>query len=131
MSTHPPEDAAPLSCSAVLTHHWLVRPRGGEKVLEALAELFPESQIYTLVHDPAGMTDSPLTRRVVHTSLLQRIPGTIRHYPRWLVFLPWAARRIRLPDVDLVMCSDASVAKAMTPSPRSTVVCYCHSPMRY
>ncbi|MBM4266080.1 MAG: glycosyltransferase family 4 protein [Deltaproteobacteria bacterium] len=121
---------APLP-SAVLTHHWLVRPRGGEKVLEALSELVPDAEIYTLVYDAAGMGDSPLTRRRVHTSVLQRLPGGTRHYPRLLPVLPWAARRMRLPDVDLVVCSDASVAKAMQASERSTVVCYCHSPMRY
>lgn len=38
---------------------------------------------------------------------------------------------MQLPDVDLVLCSDAAVAKAMRADQRSTVVCYCHSPMRY
>ncbi len=118
----------PLHCSAVLTHHWLVRRRGGEKVLEALCELLPDSPIYTLVHDPkgagAGWPD-------VHTSFLQRIPGGRRHYAKLLPLMPVAARRIRLPPVDLVVCSDAAIAKAMRPDPRSKVVCYCHSPMRY
>src|SRR5438874_230885 len=35
---------------AVLTHHWLVKMRGGEKVLAALAELLPGAPIYTRVH---------------------------------------------------------------------------------
>ena len=38
---------------------------------------------------------------------------------------------MKLPPVDLVVCSDAAIAKAMTPHQRSKVVCYCHSPMRY
>lgn len=38
---------------------------------------------------------------------------------------------MKLPPADLVVCSDAAIAKAMTPHPRSKVVCYCHSPMRY
>jgi len=121
----------PLRCSAVLTHHWLVRRRGGEKVLEALAELLPDSPLYTLVHDAAGMAGSPLIRRPVHTSWLQHLPGATRHYPKLLPLLPSAARRMKLPPVDLVVCSDAAIAKAMTPDPRSKVVCYCHSPMRY
>lgn len=123
--------AEPLRCSAVLTHHWLVRVRGGEKVLEALAELLPDAPIYTLVHDVAGMAGSPLARHTVHTSCLQYLPGATRHYPKLLPLLPWAARRVRLPPVDLVLCSDAAIAKAMTPNRDSKVVCYCHSPMRY
>jgi len=121
----------PLRCSAVLTHHWLVRIRGGEKVLEALAELLPAAPLYTLVHDAAGIAGSPLAGRTIHTSILQHLPGATRHYPKLLPVLPWAARRMKLPPVDLVVCSDAAVAKAMTPDPRSKVVCYCHSPMRY
>ena len=119
---------APLACSAVLTHHWLVRVRGGEKVLQALRELLPDSPIYTLVYDRSGVGGAWPT---VRTSVLQRIPGARRHYPKLLPLMPLAARRMKLPPVDLVVCSDAAIAKAMTPDARSKVVCYCHSPMRY
>lgn len=119
---------APLTCSAVLTHHWLVRPRGGERVLAALCQLAPGAPIYTLVHDPAGLGgDWP----PIHTSPLQKLPGAPRHYPKLLPIMNWAARRVRLPPVDLVICSDAAIAKAMRADPRSRVICYCHSPMRY
>ena len=161
----------PLGCSAVLTHHWLVRRRGGERVLEALCELLPDSPVYTLVYDPDGFedvepchpegaqrprdladaragppsgTDAPrfpagappfqgwgTESRPVRTSFLQHIPGAKRHYPKLLPLMPLAARRMKLPPVDLVVCSDAAVAKAMAPDPRSKVVCYCHSPARY
>jgi len=133
-------DVAPLACSAVLTHHWLVRRRGGERVLEALRELVPRSPIFTLVHDPRGLASASDAEAMswwgersirVETSILQRFPGARRHYPKLLPLMPWAARRMHLPDVDLVVCSDAALAKAMTPSDRSRVVCYCHSPMRY
>lgn len=122
---------APLAGSTVLTHHWLVRVRGGEKVLEALAELAPDAPIHTLVHDPVGLGESPLAEHSIHPSILQQVPGSVRHYPRLLPVLPLAAQSVRLPDADLVLCSDAAMAKAMRPARRSTVVCYCHSPMRY
>ncbi len=121
----------PLRCSAVLTHHWLVRRRGGEKVLEAIGELLPEAPIYTFVHDRAGMADSPLAARAVHPSLLQWLPGSRRYYPKLLPLLPLAARAVRLPPADLVVCSDAAIAKAMRVHARSKLVCYCYTPMRY
>lgn len=156
----PPASAAAIGASAVLTHHWLVRRRGGEKVLEALAELAPGAALYTLIHDPAipwppqvspdtgdaaaqnakrqqaPGRESPDPRSPRHelrvtTSFLQRLPGAIRHYPRLLPLLPLAAQRMKLPPVELVLCSDAAIAKAMTAHPASRVVCYCHSPMRY
>lgn len=125
-----PHETIPLlNCSAALTHHWLVRPRGGEKVLAALQQLVPPSPLYTLIYDPAGF--APGTWTNVYTSPLQRIPGARRHYPKLLPLHPWAFRAVKLPEVDLVLCSDAALAKAMTPHPHSQVVCYCHSPMRY
>jgi glycosyltransferase involved in cell wall biosynthesis len=114
-------------------------------VLEALCELLPDAPIYTLVHDPSGFDSAPgndvgrlppfqgwgTDSRPVRTSFLQRIPGAKRHYPKLLPLMSLAARRIKLPPVGLVVCSDAAIAKAMTPHPASKVVCYCHSPMRY
>lgn len=121
--------------SAVLTHHWLVRRRGGEKVLEAIAELLPGTDVYALVceREKWDREDSSngLAGRTIHTSLLNDIPGATRHYPKMLPLMPWAARRLRLPAVDLVVCSDAAIAKAMTADERSIIACYCHSPMRY
>jgi glycosyltransferase involved in cell wall biosynthesis len=131
MSSLPGSSALPGCPSAVLTHHWLVRRRGGEKVLEALAEILPKAEIHTLLYDPDGLGDSPLNQRRIHTSFLQAIPGATRHHPRLLPFLTTAARSIRLPPSDLVVCSDAALAKVMRPHAESTFVVYCHSPMRY
>lgn len=133
MNAPPEPTLTPLGCSAVATHHWLVRRRGGEKVLEALLELLSsETPIHTLVYDAAGYDGGPfLASRRVESSWLQRIPGARRHYPKLLPLMPSAARAMRLPAVDLVLCSDAAISKAMTAHERSRVVCYCHSPMRY
>ena len=134
------QEVEPLDCPAVLTHHWLVRRRGGERVLEALRALLPGAPVYTLVYDPGGFhtpPDAPAWERwdreavTVHTSWLQHVPGVARHYPKLLPLMPSAARRMMLPPADLVVCSDAAIAKAMTPAGGSRVVCYCHSPMRY
>jgi glycosyltransferase involved in cell wall biosynthesis len=128
---------APARYSAVLTHHWLVRRRGGERVLAALAELLPHAPVYTLVHDPncvwqdGDAESAAAPNRRIHTSWLQHLPGAARHYPKLLPLLPLAARSVHLPPVDLVVCSDAAIAKAMRPAPRSRVLCYCHSPVRY
>lgn len=121
----------PETPHAVLTHHWLVRMRGGEKVLAALAKLVPGAPIYTVVHDRRGFSADAFAGHTIHTSWLQALPGARRHYARLLPLLPHAARSLRLPEADVVICSDAAIAKAMTPHRRSRVICYCHSPMRY
>lgn len=128
----------PLPCPAALSHHWLVRRRGGEKVLDAIAMLVPDAPVYTLVHDPAGMGDPDRhvsllggRRHRVITSWLQRLPGVARYYPQLLPLLPAAARAMHIGPAKLVICSDAAIAKAMTVDDASRLVCYCHSPMRY
>lgn len=120
------------SCAAprvVLTHHWLVRRRGGEKVLEALAALFPDAPIFTLIHDPAQFP-AAINRRV-RTSLLQWAPGARRFYPQLLPLMPAVFRAMRLPPCDVVLCSDAALAKSIRPPAGARLICYCHSPMRY
>jgi glycosyltransferase involved in cell wall biosynthesis len=122
----------------VLTHHWLVRRRGGERVLEALCELLPGAPIYTLLAD--RRLAGPLAERCgwrlpaghrIHPSLLQVWPGVTGCYPALLPLMPLAARLLRLPPAELVVCSDAAIAKAMRVHPSSRLICYCHSPMRY
>lgn len=137
----------PLDCPAALSHHWLVRRRGGEKVLDALASLVPAAPVYTLVHDPRGFRSGPAMpgptapdaaatilggrRRRVITSWLQALPAVQRYYPQLLPLLPSAARALHVAPARLVICSDAAIAKAMTVDASSHLVCYCHSPMRY
>ena len=60
-----------------LVHYWLVRRRGGERVLEALAEMLPEADIFTLVLDRKSLKDSLRSHRIT-TSFLQRLPGAVR-----------------------------------------------------
>lgn len=112
-----------------LVHYWLVGMRGGEKVLEALCELFPEADIFTLVADPAALSPALRARRI-HTSFLQRIGGR-RHYQKLLPLMPFALERFDLSAYDLVLSSEAGPAKGIIPRPDSTHICYCHSPMRY
>ncbi len=57
-----------------ILHDWLTGFRGGERVLEALCELYPDAEIYTLIHTP-GSTSDIIEGRKIHTSILNKIPG--------------------------------------------------------
>src|SRR5262249_4367652 len=62
-----------------IVHDWLNGMRGGEKVLEALLEIFPEATIYTLLHERGKVSRSIESHPIV-TSWLNRIPGVYTHY---------------------------------------------------
>ena len=113
-----------------LVHHWLVTYRGGEKVVESLLSLFPDADLFALVHDPRSLPPS-LAARPVRTSFLQRIPGATRHYPALLPLMPLAVERFDLRDYDLVITSDASVIKGVLTRADQLHVCYCYTPPRY
>lgn len=113
-----------------LIHYWLVNMRGGEKVLEALAELFPQADIYTHVCDPANLSPA-LARRNIRTTFIGRLPLARRLYQRYLPLMPMALEQIDLRGYDLVISSESGPAKGVITDPGTLHVCYCHTPMRY
>ena len=60
-----------------LVHDWLTGMRGGERCLEVFCELFPDADLYTLLHVPGSVSPLIERRRVV-TSFIQRLPGAAR-----------------------------------------------------
>lgn len=112
-----------------LVHYWLVGMRGGEKVLEALCELYPDADIFTLVADPARLSPT-IRRHRIFTSFLQKMGGA-KHYQKMLPLMPMALESFDLTPYDLVISSEAGPAKGIIPRPDAVHVCYCHSPMRY
>jgi glycosyltransferase involved in cell wall biosynthesis len=112
-----------------IVHDWLNGMRGGEKVLEALIELYPEATIYTLFCERVKISAAIGERRIV-TSWLDRVPGIYRHYRNFLPLFPAAVESFDLRDFELVISSSHAVAKSVK-APQALHVCYCHTPMRY
>jgi glycosyltransferase involved in cell wall biosynthesis len=113
-----------------LVHDWLTGMRGGEKVLEAFCERFPDAPVYTIVHRP-GSVSRAIESHPIHTSFVQRLPLGVRSYQRYLPFLPAAIERFDLRGYDLVLSTSHCVAKGARVHPGSLHLCYCHTPMRY
>lgn len=110
-------------------HDWLNGMRGGEKVLEALLELYPTATIYTLFHE-RGKISPRIESHTIVTSWLNRVPGIYRHYRNLLPLFPSAAESWDLRGFDLIISSSHAAAKGVRPA-GALHVCYCHTPMRY
>ena len=104
--------------------------RGGEKVLEALCELYPGARIYTFLRVP-GSVSARIERQPIRTSPVQWVPGAARHYRHFLPLYPALVELFDLDGYDLVISSSHCAVKAAIRAPSATHVCYCHSPMRY
>ncbi|EHS49492.1 glycosyl transferase group 1 [Rhizobium sp. PDO1-076] len=113
-----------------IIHYWLVSMRGGEKVIEALCDMYPDADIFTLVCDRDKLSEK-IRRHRIFTSFLQRIPGAKKHYQSLLPLMPFALESFDLRDYDLIISSESGPAKGIIPPPHAVHVCYCHSPMRY
>ncbi len=112
-----------------LVHDWLLGMRGGEKVLAAIATLYPQAEIYTLLADVRSMP--VFQKHRIHTSWLQYLPGAKSYYRKLLPWMPGAIERFRLVEFDLVISSSHCVAKGVKVPEGIPHICYCHTPMRY
>ena len=113
-----------------LVHDWLTSMRGGERVLAALLELFPRSDIFTLVRVP-GSTCEAIESRRIETSFVQRLPAAESRYRSYLPLFPRAIESLDLSGYDLVASSSHCVAKGALAPAGAPHLCYCHTPMRY
>lgn len=113
-----------------IVHHWLVTQGGGERVLEALASLYPDADIFTLLATP-GRIPASLRQRRITQSFLAHIPGSQRLHRHLLPLYPLAVEQLDLRGYDLVISSDAGPMKGVILAPGAVHVCYCHAPMRY
>jgi glycosyltransferase involved in cell wall biosynthesis len=118
-----------MTARVAVVHDWLTGMRGGEAVLEAILDLFPQAELFTLFHFPGAMS-AKIESRTIHTSFLQSVAQRVRDYRELLPLYPRAARRWDFSSFDLVISSSHCVAKGIDAKGRPHI-CYCHTPMRY
>ena len=113
-----------------LIHYWLVRMRGGERVLEAILDLYPGAVIFTHIADREHLSEKILSHEIRETSIA-KLPFAKKHYQKFLPFMPRALEELDLSEFDLVISSESGPAKGVLVRPGAPHICYCHSPMRY
>jgi glycosyltransferase involved in cell wall biosynthesis len=118
------------SLRVAIVHHWFVSMAGGERVVNAIAGMFPRADIFTLVLDKRKLPPQ-LRDRKITTSFLDRTLIARRAHRHFLPFYPLAVEMLDLSGYDLVITSDSGPMKGVVTDLESTHICYCHSPMRY
>jgi glycosyltransferase involved in cell wall biosynthesis len=113
-----------------IIHYWLVGMRGGEKVIEALCEMYPQADIFTHVYVPEQVSDRIRQHRVIPT-FINSLPRAARMYKTYLPLMPLALEQLDLRGYDLIISSESGPSKGIIPPSDALHVCYCHTPMRY
>lgn len=113
-----------------IIHDWLVSQRGGENVLDAICELFPDAELFTLFYKP-GQVSGNILRLKRHISILQKFPSSEKRRRHLLPLMPWAVSRFDVSKFDFIISSSSCVAKGIQKSPHTFHLSYVHAPMRY
>jgi len=113
-----------------LVHDWLTGMRGGEKVLEAMCEVWPDADLYTLLYLP-GKLSPIIEKRRIFTSFINRLPRAAAWYRNYLPLMPYAIEQFDLRGYDLVLSTSHCVAKGVLTPPGTLHLSYLHTPMRY
>jgi glycosyltransferase involved in cell wall biosynthesis len=111
-----------------IVHDWLVSWRGGEKVLEAIASIYPDAVIFTLFCDLSSLPESLRSRKIVVHPTANRLRFMRKAL---LPFMPIWIESFNLAQFDLVVSTSSCVAKGVLVEPDSRHLSYVHSPMRY
>jgi glycosyltransferase involved in cell wall biosynthesis len=123
----------PLSLSSLrvaIVHDWFYTRGGAERVVEVLADIFPQADLFALFARPETMAPQLRSRKLT-TSFLQKLPLIHRFHRHTLMLHPFALEQFDLTGYDLVISSTAGTVKGVITSTNTLHVCYCYSPMRY
>jgi len=106
----------------------MVQAGGAERVVETLADAFPDAPIFAVLYDPTRGPKS--LRGRVKQSWLGGIPGASRFAKALLPFYSNAIESFDLAEYDIIVSSHHTLAKGILRSADQIHVCYCHTPMR-
>jgi len=114
-----------------LVHDFLVAYGGAERVFEAIAEMFPDAPIYTLLYDKERI-GKHFYGHEIKSSWLAKLPNFLKkRYRFFLPFFPAAVESFDLRDFDLVISSSGAWSKGIVTRLHTKHIAYLHSPMRY
>jgi len=131
--SHLEQDADPqpdARARVTLAHDYLLVMRGAERTFAAIAELYSQAPIFTLLYDEPG-TNGRFAGRSITTSPLQRLGVGQRGFRRLLPLYPFAVERLRPPACEVVLTSSSAFAHGIRVPEGAVHVCYCHAPFRY
>ncbi|WP_047682715.1 MULTISPECIES: glycosyltransferase family 4 protein [Xenorhabdus] len=115
----------------VLVHEWLQSYAGSEQVSSAILNLYPTANMYSVVDFLTDSQRSHFNNIHPKTTFIQKIPGSKKHYQKYLPLMPLAIEQLDVSHADIVISSSHAVAKGVLTGPDQLHISYVHSPMRY
>jgi glycosyltransferase involved in cell wall biosynthesis len=130
LSILPPPPQAGQAGRLSLVHDYLLVMRGAERTFAAMADLYADAPILTLLYDEQG-TKQRFADRSITTSSLQRLGADQSNFRRLLLFYPRAVERLQPPDSEVLLSSSSAFAHGVHKPEGAMHICYCYTPFRY
>ena len=104
---------------------------GGEKVLFAALEAYPQADIFTLIYNKDAFTNTPIANKEIVTSYLDKLPFAQKHHRLLLPLMPSAIERFDLCKYDVIVSFSYAVAHGVRLTNGTRHISYTYTPMRY
>lgn len=121
-----------MKTKIAIVHDFLREYGGGERVLEALHNLFPEAPVYVSFLDKKALGSHwhRFDDWDVHQTWFSKIPFHKKIYSPLRFLAPKAFADLDLSEFDLVISSTNAFEAKAVKVPNGKQLCYCHTPPR-
>ncbi|HHT5678570.1 TPA: glycosyltransferase family 4 protein [Raoultella planticola] len=110
---------------------WLVTYAGAERVIKEFVDLYPESELYSVVDFLSDDSRIHFHGKRANTTFIQKLPSSKKKYQKYLPFMPLAIEQLDVTSHDVILSSSHAVAKGVLTGPDQLHISYVHSPIRY
>lgn len=110
---------------------WLVSYAGAERVIKEFVDIFPLSELFSVVDFLDDAARANFHGKTSKTSYIQKFPMAKKHYQKYLPFMPMAIEQLDVSSHDIILSSSHAVAKGILTGPDQLHISYVHSPIRY
>ncbi|HFZ8994091.1 TPA: glycosyltransferase family 4 protein [Citrobacter freundii] len=110
---------------------WLVKYAGAERVIKEFIDIYPESELYSVVDFLSDESRKYFHNKKAKTTFIQKLPAAKNKYQNYLSLMPLAIEQLDVSSHDIVLSSSHAVAKGVLTGPDQLHISYVHSPIRY
>jgi glycosyltransferase involved in cell wall biosynthesis len=113
----------------ILAHDSYTQYGGAERVFEGMHEMYPDSNVYTLVVDKR--LQKHMQGWKVKTSLLQKLYNWYGNLQHLFGLIPFVLPFLKLEKADLLLSSSSAYLKGLKKPQGLKHINYCHTPTRF
>lgn len=110
---------------------WLVTYAGAERVIKEIIDIYPNSDLYSVVDFLSEQSRSYFHEKKASTTFIQKFPRAKQAYQKYLPLMPLAIEQLDVSSHDVIISSSHAVAKGVLTGPDQLHISYVHSPIRY